>query len=55
MLPSRKRAIKDFLARNAPKINQQTAMRLSSNLLIPMHWINEAKVRILSVLDVLIH
>jgi hypothetical protein len=41
----RERAIKDLLARSAPKIDEWVTRGLVGSLKIPLSWVNEAKVR----------
>jgi len=42
----RERAIKDLLARSAPKIDEWVTRGLVGSLKIPLSWVNEAKVRL---------
>ena len=44
----REKAIKDLLARSGHKLDNWTALGLAGTLRLPMSWIDEAKVSILS-------
>ena len=46
---SRERAIKDLLARSGHKLNEWTTRGLVGSLKLPMAWIDEAKVGIISL------